>query len=121
VSFRYFSVDDPFADFVIHEMAHVFHNNKRYVIGLPHGRGRDWLLNIDFGKREVFAYSCEVFGRLLELGSSRAERRDLLARHRKAPFLAGADKAEYLDILEEAVGARNGWRRILTRCEPARA
>jgi hypothetical protein len=27
--------------------------------------------------------------------------------------------AEYLDILAEAVTARNGWKRILARCSPA--
>jgi len=26
------------------------------------------------------------------------------------------DQAEYLDILDEAVSARNGWKRIFARC-----
>ena len=34
VSPAYFSEDDPYADFVVHEMAHVFHNCKRRTAGL---------------------------------------------------------------------------------------
>ena len=28
------------------------------------------------------------------------------------------DANEFVDILREAVGARNGWKRILQRCSP---
>ena len=28
------------------------------------------------------------------------------------------DAGEYIDILREAVAARNGWKRILARCSP---
>jgi hypothetical protein len=30
------------------------------------------------------------------------------------------DADEYVDILREAVAARNGWKRILARCAPAK-
>jgi hypothetical protein len=40
VSTDYFSDDDPFADFVVHEAAHVFHNWKRERVGLSHTRCR---------------------------------------------------------------------------------
>jgi hypothetical protein len=30
------------------------------------------------------------------------------------------DAVEYVDILREAVAARNGWKRILQRCSPPR-
>jgi len=29
------------------------------------------------------------------------------------------DGAKYVDILREAVAARNGWKRILERCSPS--
>jgi hypothetical protein len=35
VSAEYFAERDPFADFVVHEAAHIFHNCKRRTLGLP--------------------------------------------------------------------------------------
>ena len=59
VSADYFRDDARFADYVIHEAAHVFHNWKRRYAGLPETRTREWLLEIEFRKRELFAYSHE--------------------------------------------------------------
>jgi hypothetical protein len=39
---------DPYADFVVHEMAHIFHNCKRRTVGLKQTRKREWLLDIAF-------------------------------------------------------------------------
>jgi hypothetical protein len=36
-----------------------------------------WLLDIEYRKRETFAYSCEAYARVLERGKSPAERRAL--------------------------------------------
>ena len=121
VSMEYFKPGPRFADFVVHEAAHVFHNCKRRTIGLPEMRRREWLLDIEFRKRETFAYACEAYNRLLELGCSRSERLafvDDLARE-PMPSDERVDPAEYVDILREAVSARNGWKRILARCAPA--
>ena len=63
VSTEYFATESRFADFVVHEAAHIFHNCKRGSIGLAETRKREWLLDIDFGKREAFAYGCEVYSR----------------------------------------------------------
>lgn len=118
VSMEYFARRNRLDDFVVHEVAHVFHNCKRRTIGLSEGRRKEWLLNIDFSKRETFAYACEVYSRILDLGSSPAERRALLDEH-AAKRLHGrnrAERKEMLGILREAVEARNGWKRILARC-----
>ena len=48
VSMAYFDEDDPFADYVVHEAAHIFHNTKRKTIGLPSTRYQKWLLPIEF-------------------------------------------------------------------------
>ena len=69
VSIAYFAGAGRFDDFLVHEAAHVFHNCKRATVGLPHTRRREWLLQIDFRKRETFAYACEAYSRILELGS----------------------------------------------------
>lgn len=69
-SHEYFHDDDRFADFVVHETAHVFHNCKRFTVGLPETRTKEFLLNIDFHQRETFAYACEVYSRILELSNA---------------------------------------------------
>lgn len=122
VSLAYFDEDDPFSDFVVHEAAHVFHNWKRESVGLPHTRYREWLLQIDFAKREEFAYACEAYHRILERAASQTDRRRLLAEYadRWVPTTGQADQEELVDILSEAVAARNGWKRILSRCAPPR-
>lgn len=114
VSTDYFQAADRFADFVVHEAAHVFHNFKRETLGLPHSRHREWLLEIDYGKRETFAYACEAYSRLLELGRDARHRQDLLAELAAAPLPSDerVDGVEYLDILAEAIKARNGWKRM---------
>jgi hypothetical protein len=122
VSMRYFSQNDRFADFIVHEAAHIFHNCKRETIGLPHTRTREWLLEIDYRKRETFAYACEAYSRVLELSSSRGQRKALLDEY-AATSLTGdkrVDDNEVVDILAEAISSRNGWKRILKRCSPQR-
>ena len=48
------------------------------------------------------------------------DRKEALQRHAEAlqPSDDRVDHDEYLDILAEAVRARNGWQRILQRCAP---
>jgi hypothetical protein len=120
VSIAYFEDGDPFADWVVHEAAHVFHNWKRDRAGLPVTRGREFLLEIAFAKREVFAYACEAYTKIVERAKSPADRRRLHAEYARnwVPDCDGLDRTELLDILADAVGARNGWKRILNRCGP---
>ncbi len=118
VSIAYFDVDDPFADYVIHEAAHVFHNTKRKTLGLHETRRREWLLPIEFVKRETFAYACEFYSRILELGKRSSERKELLEKLKDRASLPDerADFDELLDILDRALDRRNGWKTILERC-----
>jgi len=120
VSASYFAEPDPFADFVVHEAAHVFHNCKRRTLGLPATRRKVWLLDIAFRQRETFAYACEAYGRLLELGRTPADRQRLLRDVEEDPPVAGGrvDVDIYLAALREAVAARNGWKRLLRACAP---
>ena len=120
VSAEYFTESDRFADYVVHEAAHIFHNCKRKTLGLPFTRYREWLLEIEFRKRETFAYACEAYARIRELAPAPAERPGLVEE------LAGGatfgdervDRDEFLDILREAAPRRNGWKVILARCAP---
>ena len=118
VSMSYFQYGNPFADYVVHEAAHVFHNWKRNRAGLPHTRTREFLLEIAFAKREIFAYACEAYARILEQAKSPADRRRLHAEYagKWAPTFDGIDRAEIVNVVSEAVGARNGWKQILQCC-----
>jgi len=122
VSTEYFGTESSrFADFVLHETAHIFHNCKRRTAGLAE-RGRlEWLLDIDFKMRETFAYACEAYGRILELGSRPSNRRLLLSELLDGPMPNDdrVDETDYRDILSQAVAGRSGWRRILRRCAPS--
>ncbi len=75
VSPDYFAEDDdPFADFIVHEAAHIFHNCKRRTLGLRETRTKEWLLDIEFLKRETFAYSCEAYARIVARAKNPTER-----------------------------------------------
>jgi hypothetical protein len=117
ISLKYFNEDDPFADYVVHEMAHLFHNWKRALIGLRETRYKEFLLNISFARREIFAFSCEAYSRILELGKTPSERRQLFKRFScESRMPLSKEREELLKIVETAVEARNGWKRILKMC-----
>jgi hypothetical protein len=120
VSPRYFDEGGAYADFVVHEVAHIFHNCKRQTVGLPFTRRREWLLDIAFRKRETFAYSCEAYARILERARRPAERiaeAEVFAEQYRACD-ERVEAAEVADIVREAAGRRNGWKVILARCAP---
>jgi hypothetical protein len=60
ISAEYFTESDPFADFIVHEAAHVFHNCKRSTLGLSETRKRVWLLDIEHQKRETFCLRLRI-------------------------------------------------------------
>jgi hypothetical protein len=121
LSVEYFRTGNRFDDYVVHEAAHIFHNCKRATIGLPETHYREWVLDIDFAKRETFAYACEAYSRILELGATRQARSSLLdeLEQEGTPPDERVGGDEYVDILREAIAARNGWKHIRERCSPA--
>jgi hypothetical protein len=120
VSPEYFAEQDPFADFVVHEAAHVFHNCKRRTLGLRETRTKEWLLQIDFCERETFAYSCEAFACLLRRARSAADRRGLADEYARSVRVPDerVDSVEVADIVREASESRNGWK--VCRAAPRR-
>jgi hypothetical protein len=89
-------------------------------IGLRETRRKEWLLDIEFGQRETFAYSCEAYARIISRAKSPAERRALAAEYDSKRRLSEerVDPAEVASIVAEAASARNGWKVILARCAP---
>lgn len=120
VSHEYFHQQHRFADFVVHEAAHVFHNCKRFTVGLPETRTKEFLLDIEYCQRETFAYACEVYSRILELGDSKQERITLLEEVRD-DFIPPDDKVDlnkFHAALTADSCARNGWSKISQVCAP---
>lgn len=124
ISPAYFAESDPFADFLVHEVAHIFHNCKREMMGLPSTRRKEWLLDIDFRRRETFAYSCEAYATIVARAATAHERAALAAAFaacgKDSPD-SRVDWNEVIDIVKAACEARNGWKRILERCASRRA
>ncbi len=118
ISAEYFRDDDPFADFIVHEVAHIFHNCKRTTLGLRATRNNEWLLDVDFRKGETFAYSCEAYSRILNRANSLAGWRVLAEEYGRTSWISDerADPAEVSEIVREAALVRNGWKSILARC-----
>jgi hypothetical protein len=118
VSLAYFDQIDPFADYIVHEAAHVLHNCRRTAIGLPERPHCPTPLDIAFHQRETFAYACEAYSRILAMAHDGESRQAALERHKASelPPDERVDHGKYLAILAEAVRARNGWRCITKRC-----
>ena len=119
VSADYFAERGRFNDYVIHEAAHVFHNWKRRNAGLPETRTREWLLEIEFKKRETFAYSCEAYGWIVEHARTRAERIVMAQEYASGVGRFGdedLDANELASIVSDACESRSGWKVILRRC-----
>jgi hypothetical protein len=122
VSHEYFHQQNRFADFVVHEAAHVFHNCKRLSVGLPENRTKEFLLNIEYCQRETFAYACEVYSRILEIAANRKERIKL-AEEVEDEFVPPDDRVDldkFYAALAAASAAKNGWSKILQFCAPAK-
>lgn len=120
VSPDYFAEDDPFADFLVHEAAHIFHNCKRRTLGLRATRTKEWLLDIEYRQRETFAYSCEAYACIVARAKDPAERRELAADYGSERRISDVrvDPSEVASIIAETASARNGWKVILARCAP---
>ena len=115
-----FEANDPSADIVVHEAAHVFHNCKRARVGLPWTRRREWLLEIEYRERETFAYACEAYSMILATARSAADRRALGAEFGTSFAVAddAVEASKVVEVVSEAVEARNGWKVIHAHCAP---
>ena len=76
------------------------------------------MLDIEFTKRETFAYSCEAYARIVARAKSLAECRALAVEYGSKRRISAerVDTAEVASIVTDAANARNGWKEILSRC-----
>lgn len=87
-------------------------------MGLRSTRRREWLVDIEFRKRETFAYACEAYSRILEQAPRPSDRVKLLEEYAEGP-MPNDDRVnpdELMAILREAVTKRNGWKAIHRGC-----
>lgn len=123
VSLRYFEdlEADTFTDYVVHEAAHLLHNNKRRYLALPERGRSEWLLDLDFRKRELFAYACEFWSRISASAQARKDRMALIDElsPRLENFESEFDADEMEDMLRAVARARYPWRVLARACKPA--
>jgi hypothetical protein len=107
-----YETTDPYSDVVVHEAAHLLHYLKPQHYGLHIRRGQERFVDVEFCHRELFAYGCEAYSRVV-LHGERKSRISFAER-----MLEGASSfpreqiEEVVALVLNAARARNGWRVI---------
>jgi hypothetical protein len=107
-----YETKDPYSDVIVHEAAHVLHYLKPTHYGLPVRRGQERFVDIEYGHRELFAFACEAYSRVV-LHNERKSRISFAEEMRERAFSFPRDRIEEVAALVlNAARARNGWRVI---------
>ena len=107
-----YETDDTYSDVVVHEGAHLLHYLKPSHHGLPVRRGQERSVDTEFRHRELFAYSCEAYSRVVLYGE-RKSRVTFAEKMQQGAFLFPSGEIEEVAALVlDAARARNGWRVI---------
>lgn len=107
-----YETKDPYSDVVVHETAHLLHYLKPRNFGLHMRRHQERFVDIEFNHRELFAYACEAYSRVVLHGPRKAR----ISFAEKMPEGAFSfPRGEIKDVaalVMDAARARNGWRVI---------
>jgi hypothetical protein len=107
-----YATKDPYSDVIVHEAAHLLHYLKPEHYGLHVRRGQERLVDVEFRHRELFAYACEAYARVILQGDCKSR----VAFADKMPEEAFSFPKDYrmevADLVLAAARARNGWRVI---------
>lgn len=107
-----YQTSDPYSDVVVHEAAHMLHYLKPSHYGLRVRRGQERFVDTEFRHRELFAYACEAYSRVILQG----ERKLRIAFAEKmlddAFSFPRGQIEEVAALVLGAARARNGWRVI---------
>lgn len=105
-------IDDPYSDVVVHEAAHLLHYLKPEHYGLHVRRGQERFVDVEFRHRELFAYACEAYSRVV-LQGERRKRISFADKMRADAFSFARDEFEsVVELVIAGAAARNGWRVI---------
>lgn len=107
-----YQTKDPYSDVVVHEAAHMLHYLKPSHYGLHVRRGQERFVDIEFCHRELFAYACEAYSRVV-LQGERKLRTAFAEKMLDAAFSFPRGQIEAIAALVlSAARVRNGWRVI---------
>jgi hypothetical protein len=107
-----YGTKDPYSDVVVHEAAHLLHYLKPEHYGLHVRRGQERFVDVEFRHRELFAFACEAYSRVI-LQGDRSSRIAFADRMREEAFSFPQDCLnEVVELVAAAAHARNGWRVI---------
>ena len=67
-----YETNDRYSDVVVHETTHLLHYLKRRNFGLHVRRGQERFVDIEFRHRELFAYACETYSRVVGHGNRKS-------------------------------------------------
>jgi hypothetical protein len=100
---------DPYSD-VVHEAAHLLHYLKPERYGLPVRRGQERFVEVEFRHRELFAFACEAYSRVV-FHNQRKSRISFAQKMQADAFsFPRSDIEEVAALVLNAGCARNGWR-----------
>ena len=107
-----YATKDPYSDVVVHEAAHLLHYLKPEHYGLHIRRGQERFVDVEFKHRELFAYACEAYSRVV-LQGERKSRIAFAGKMSEDAFSFPKEcRVPVADLVLAAAHARNGWRVI---------
>jgi hypothetical protein len=107
-----YETTDPYSDVVVHEAAHMLHYLKPHHYGLHIRRGQERFVDVEFCHRELFAYACEAYSRVV-LHGQRKSRIAFAEKMQDGAFSFPRGQLEDVAALVlNAARVRNGWRVI---------
>jgi hypothetical protein len=117
VSLSAYKRNDDRSDVIVHEAAHLLHYLKPKDYDLYIKRGQERFVDVKFTDRELFAYTCEVYTKVLEKGKRKAVKTFADEIGKACACLPGSKSfvKEIAALLLEAAKSRNGWKVIKER------
>ena len=107
-----YQTKDPYSDVVAHEAAHMLHYLKPSHYGLHVRRDQERFVDTEFRHRELFAYACEAYSRVV-LHGERKLRVAFAEKMLDVAFSFPRSQIEEVAALAlRAARAWNGWRVI---------
>ena len=107
-----YEATDPYSDVVVHEAAHLLHYLKPLHYGLLVRRGQERFVDVEFCHRELFAFACEAYSRVVLHGERRSRLSFAEKMFEGAFSFPRGHIEEVASLVLSAARARNGWRVI---------
>ena len=100
---------DPYTDVIVHEAAHLLHYLKPRHYRLHTRRGQERFVDVEFRHRELFAFACEAYSRVVLHGGRKSRIAFAEKMHDGAFSFPRSQVEEVAALVLCAARARNGW------------